>query len=567
MELFKNMKISTQLVTLTGILGALIVLTAACCLYLLSSVSEEYQRVYDEDAYAATLATQAGKLFTESRNEYTRFLTRVDPSMRQESMTNMQKRDKELDVVFAELEKRAISAEAKRVMSDIRAQIDTFRSQRDLLIKAQPAPGAPVETLPEAKRASEIGYKLAQSFESVMEMGNKSTQEEFKKIKDEIDRAMLISVINIALVVILSLFFGMRLARNIGSRINRMADAAEVIGSGDLSQPMKPESNDEIGQAVAHFEHMRQNLNQSMNNIHVAAEQVAAGSRNVSEASVSLSQGAAEQASSVEELSASISEISSQTASNAENAGKANNLTIQARQQAAVGDADMKEMLAAMEDINTSSANISKIIKVIDEIAFQTNILALNAAVEAARAGQHGKGFAVVAEEVRNLAARSAKAAKETTELIEDSIAKVESGRAIAGKTAEALMIIMNNVSEVADIVSSIAKASSEQKLALEQIDQGVLQVSQVVQANSATSEEAASASEQLNAQAARLRETSDQFRLEPGGPRGMGNYNRPKPVVRPAASPAAPVAPLATKQAEPKAYTYTDDEEGFGKY
>ena len=567
MELFKNMKISTKLVTLTGILGALIVLTAACCLYLLSSVSEEYQRVYDEDAYAATLATQAGKLFTESRNEYTRFLTRVDPSMRQESMTNMQKRDKELDVVFAELEKRAISAEAKRVMSDIRAQIDTFRSQRDLLIKAQPAPGAPVETLPEAKRASETGYKLAQSFESVMEMGNKSTQEEVKKIKDEIDRAMLISVINIALVVILSMFFGMRLARNIGSRINRMADAAEVIGSGDLSQPMKPESNDEIGQAVAHFEHMRQNLNQSMNNIHVAAEQVAAGSRNVSEASVSLSQGAAEQASSVEELSASISEISSQTASNAENAGKANNLTIQARQQAAVGDADMKEMLAAMEDINTSSANISKIIKVIDEIAFQTNILALNAAVEAARAGQHGKGFAVVAEEVRNLAARSAKAAKETTELIEDSIAKVESGRAIAGKTAEALMIIMNNVSEVADIVSSIAKASSEQKLALEQIDQGVLQVSQVVQANSATSEEAASASEQLNAQAARLRETSDQFRLAPGGPRGMGNYNRPKPVVRPAASPAAPVAPLATKQAEPKAYTYTDDEEGFGKY
>jgi len=567
MELFKNMKISTKLVTLTGILGALIVLTAACCLYLLSSVSDQYQKVYDEDAYAATLATQAGKLFTESRNEYTRFLTRVDPSMRQESMTNMQKRDKELDVVFAELEKRAISAEAKRVMSDIRAQIDTFRSQRDALIKAQPAPGAPVETLPEAKRASETGYKLAQSFESVMEMGNKSTQEEFKKIKDEIDRAMLISVINIALVVILSMFFGMRLARNIGSRINRMADAAEVIGSGDLSQPMKPESNDEIGQAVAHFEHMRQNLNQSMNNIHVAAEQVAAGSRNVSEASVSLSQGAAEQASSVEELSASISEISSQTASNAENAGKANNLTIQARQQAAVGDADMKEMLAAMEDINTSSANISKIIKVIDEIAFQTNILALNAAVEAARAGQHGKGFAVVAEEVRNLAARSAKAAKETTELIEDSIAKVESGRAIAGKTAEALMIIMNNVSEVADIVSSIAKASSEQKLALEQIDQGVLQVSQVVQANSATSEEAASASEQLNAQAARLRETSDQFRLAPGGPRGMGNYNRPKPVVRPAASPAAPVAPLATKQAEPKAYTYTDDEEGFGKY
>lgn len=567
MELFKNMKISTKLVTLTGILGALIVLTAVCCLYLLSAVSEQYQKVYDEDAYAATLATQAGKLFTESRNEYTRFLTRVDPAMRQESMANMQKRDKELDVVFGELEKRAISPEAKKLMSDIRSQIDLFRSQRDVLIKAQPAPGAPVENLPEAKKASETGYKLAQEFDSVMEMGNKGTQDEFQKIKDEIDKAILISVINITVVVLLSMFFGMRLARNIGSRIDRMASAAEVIGNGDLSCPMKPETSDEIGQAVAHFENMRQYLNRSMNNIHVAAEQVAAGSRNVSEASVSLSQGAAEQASSVEELSASISEISSQTASNAENANKANELTIQARQQAAVGDADMKEMLAAMEDINTSSANISKIIKVIDEIAFQTNILALNAAVEAARAGQHGKGFAVVAEEVRNLAARSAKAAKETTELIEDSIAKVESGRTIAGKTAEALMTIMNNVSEVADIVSSIAKASSEQKLALEQIDQGVLQVSQVVQANSATSEQAASASEELNAQAARLRETAGRFRLAAGGSQGLGNYDQSNPVVRAAAPAVTAAVPPAAKPAAPKAYPFADDEEGFGKY
>ena len=129
MELFKNMKISTKLVTLTGILGALVVVTAVCCLYLLSSVSEQYQKVFDEDAYAATLATQAGKLFTESRNEYTRFLTRVDPMMRQESMANMQKCDRELDVVLGELEKRVISTDAKKVMSDIRGQIDTFREK------------------------------------------------------------------------------------------------------------------------------------------------------------------------------------------------------------------------------------------------------------------------------------------------------------------------------------------------------------------------------------------------------------------------------------------------------
>lgn len=248
--------------------------------------------------------------------------------------------------------------------------------------------------------------------------------------------------------------------------------------------------------------------------INASAEQVSSGSDLVSNSSSTLSQGATEQASSVQQLTASLREVASQTTENAKNAQNANEAAKLVKDNAADGNEQMKEMLKAMDEINKSSASINKIIKVIDDIAFQTNILALNAAVEAARAGEHGKGFAVVAEEVRTLAARSAQAAKETTDLIEGSIGKVENGAKIANQTASALSSIVTEVDKAADLIESIAIASNDQAVAIDQINQGIMQVSSVVQNNAATAEESAAASEELSSQAVQLKEIIHSFRI-----------------------------------------------------
>lgn len=255
-------------------------------------------------------------------------------------------------------------------------------------------------------------------------------------------------------------------------------------------------------------------LNKLIYDIRTASERVARGSAQVSEGSMNLSQGVSEQASSTEQLSASINQIANQTKMNATNAVLANQLALEAKENAIKGNESMSDMLKAMEEINDASENISKIIKVIDEIAFQTNILALNAAVEAARAGQYGKGFAVVAEEVRNLAARSARAARETTEYIESSIRKVESGTKIANETAGSLVSIVESSSKVAGLVGEIAAASNDQAGGIAQINIGIDQVSKVIQINSATAQEGAAASEELMFQAKLLNDNMVRFRL-----------------------------------------------------
>ena len=242
------------------------------------------------------------------------------------------------------------------------------------------------------------------------------------------------------------------------------------------------------------------------------AEQTASAAGQVSSASQSLAEGASEQAASLEETSSSLEEMASMTRRNAENAGKVKDLGSQARHAGDQGVHDMAKMTDAMQAIKASSDEVAKIIKTIDEIAFQTNILALNAAVEAARAGEAGMGFAVVADEVRNLAQRAAQSAKETAAKIEDAVQKSALGAEISGKVATSLEEIVGKARQVDELAGEVAAASREQSQGIEQVNSAVTQMDKVTQSNAASAEESASAAEELNAQAENLNEAVDQL-------------------------------------------------------
>jgi len=293
-------------------------------------------------------------------------------------------------------------------------------------------------------------------------------------------------------------------------------------------------------------------VNHAMREIDESVKQVATGSSEVTSAATALSSGAQESAASLEEITASMSEISSQTKTNAESAGQARDLAHSASKAANEGQSAMKDMTSAMERITQNSNEIQRVIKVIDDIAFQTNLLALNAAVEAARAGQHGKGFAVVAEEVRNLAARSAEAAKETSELIAKSSQEIDKGGEVAGHTADVLNTIVEQIKQTTDLVAGIAVASNEQAQGVNQVTIGLQQIDSVTQQNTAAAEESASAASEMSSMAATLQGLVAKFKLrgQSGGSASAraGGVSPPVAVPKPttALKPAAALKPVA---------------------
>ncbi len=473
------------------------------------------------------------------------------------------------ELVKSEVKIDSYQANIKRTLANEK-ELAYYNSIKDSLTKYKAVCGQIVKLAKEnrdsqagtllSEQAEPLASKIKTSAEALLIEKTMTGNQLSANLSAQEVTASIIIFIVILTSLIISLMIALTVSRGISKPIEEMANAARGMAEGDLSVQINVNSKNEIGQLGTAFSKTIQTItsyitdlsknlskmaqgdlcitslveykgdfvkleksmhgiiisfNEAINQINQASEQVLNSSGQVSSGALALAHGTTEQASSIEELSVSISEISKQIRINLEYADDACLNVSHVSSEIETSNSHMREMVDAMSQINDSSIQISKIIKTIEDIAFQTNILALNAAVEAARAGSAGKGFAVVADEVRNLANKSNQAAKSTTVLIETSMKQVENGTKIADRTAKSLLRVVNSTKTVMDIAENISQVSNRQSDAIGRVALGVEQISTVVQTNSATAEQSAAASEELSAQSQALKELVGKFKLK----------------------------------------------------
>ncbi|HEX2927039.1 MAG TPA: methyl-accepting chemotaxis protein [Ruminiclostridium sp.] len=572
MKWFYDLKIAVKLVT-----GFVIVALVAGVVGGVGIYSIKHIDSLDKDMYQHHTSTMDDLALLMQNYQLEQscirdLLLNKDQALRGKILNQFKEADKELDTELSNFEKGIRDQKESATFINLEKELADFKQFREKVIGYVQSNQYDQATGFVYSDGPEIAQKIQNEIDTLLSIKVSLAKQSSEKNDKSTTDATVIMIIVILAGMIGAVLLGILISRLISNPVGKLVDAADRLSAGDINVNVSTEYKDEIGTLMEAFDRMADNIraqalavekiadgdltveisvksendllnkklkemvdknNQILSNINAASEQVATGANQVSVSSQALSQGSTEQASSIEEITASIEEIATQTRQNAANANEANELATSVKGKAMQGNKHMGEMLKAMAEINDSSNSISKIIKVIDDIAFQTNILALNAAVEAARAGQHGKGFAVVAEEVRNLAARSANAANETTAMIEGSIKKVDIGTQIANETASALDQIVDGIAKAADLIGEIAMASTEQASGISQINQAIAEVAEVVQTNSATSEESAAASEELSGQAQLMKELVNNFKIKDNYSNGNNDSALPPEIVK----------------------------------
>ena len=555
----KNLKIRTKLLATFMLVIILFIGTVAIAIYGLQANANKYSEFYNVE-YKVTNNIMSMRRGLQIIVKDLAFITIESDESKKESyqdelqteLTALEENaywlfenftgDSQLLDSFSDSIQKAMELQENVITT---SETDNLEAQRILLEEYQPLVQEAVNTLIQISAVEE-----------------KTAEDNFLSTVD-MQELLVAAQIGMAVVaLIITILLSTYLTRSITKPLRQLETAADKIVNGNFDISVTYESKDELGSLTKSFKNMtfiletvisdasrllsemadgnfdvrtnaeeryvgslqslllsirklNKDLSITLGQINQSADQVASGSGQVSNGAQALAQGATEQAASVEELASTITNISYQVKSTADNAMEARSKSNTAGGEAEICNNQMHDMMDAMEEIARSSNEISKIIKTIEDIAFQTNILALNAAVEAARAGSAGKGFAVVADEVRNLAGKSAEASKNTSVLIENSLKAVENGTLIADETAASLMNTVKGVEEVAGIISQIAEASGNQAEAIAQITLGIDQISGVVQTNSATAEESAAASQELSNQSQLMKDLVGMFRLK----------------------------------------------------
>jgi methyl-accepting chemotaxis protein len=556
---YKNQKISNKLVLGFLIISLIATIIGVVGIFNILSITKADTALYEENTLGLQYIGDVARNFERLRFNNVMLSLQENANDKQTYIEKVTDLVQTVDKALEQYKSTISDDEKTEEYNEVVSNWTKYKPLVDELIRLSNNRASQAEKLSLISSYKATGDDIRDALDNIVEYDSTQAEEKADHNSQKATRSLIIEIAVVIVAIILAITLGVYIAGLIGKPIVNAVRIAERLAVGDtdvkaMMDKTSLERRDEVGQLAIAFDKLIDataeqveatkrlatgdltmdmiirseadqlgkslqtligSLNDVASSIITASNQVAMGANQISNSSMALSQGATEQASSIEELTASIEQIAAQTSQNAQNAAKANELAENARRNAVNGDVQMSEMLKAMDEINTSSGNINKIIKVIDDIAFQTNILALNAAVEAARAGQHGKGFAVVAEEVRTLAAKSANAAKETTEMIEGSIRNVEAGIKIAKETADALKKIVTEVTNAAELVGSIAVSSSEQAQGIELLNQGIMQVSHVVQSNAAAAEEGAAASEELASQADQLKEVVSIFKTK----------------------------------------------------
>ncbi|MET3134111.1 methyl-accepting chemotaxis protein [Oxalobacteraceae bacterium GrIS 1.11] len=458
------------------------------------------------------------------------------------------------NAAFTALEKMPLSEAGKAFIAQIRQYQIAVRPLNDqfLVMAKTDKDEAIAFMLKEAGPATAKWQDAIQEFSDLQKTKNKNDEESAGQAYHS---ALTLTLALTATAVLLGSLIAWFLTRSITRPMAQAVKVAQTVAAGDLSSHIEVSSSDETGQLLQALKDMNDSLIKIVGQVRGGSDTIATASSQIASGNLDLSSRTEQQASSLEETASSMEELTSTVKQNADNARQANQLAISASEVAIKGGAVVAQVVDTMDSINASSRKIVDIIGVIDGIAFQTNILALNAAVEAARAGEQGRGFAVVASEVRNLAHRSADAAKEIKTLIGDSVEKVEVGAKLVEQAGSTMQAIVDSIRSVTDIMGEISAASQEQTSGIEQINQAIAQMDQVTQQNAALVEQAAAAAASLQEQAGDLAQVVGVFKIAASGApiaragearRTLAGAKVVPIAAAPHARPAPPVRPRA---------------------